>query len=260
MIDKSAFEWPQARQGAVSITYDDALSIHCEKVGPAWQAIGLRATFYTNILSLMRDPDAWRAMAKKGHELGNHSIFHPCRKDRPENMQWLADVYDLRSYTPQRWTDEMRAANFALSLIDGKSERSFGNTCCNNELGQGETRASLEPLIAELFVAGRGSLNQQVVDVASVNFNALGHFSGDRRDFDSLQGEIDAAIQTGGWIIYMIHGVGEGTHKLYIDVEEHQKLVDYLGAQQDSIWTAPVAQVAQYLQGYDPDYTTELGK
>lgn len=81
MIDKSVFEWPQARQGAVSITYDDALSIHCEEVGPARQAHGLRATFYTNILSLMRDPDAWREMASKGHELGNHSIFHPCRKD-----------------------------------------------------------------------------------------------------------------------------------------------------------------------------------
>ncbi len=58
----------------------------------------------------------------------------------------------------------------------------------------------------------------------------------------------------------MIHGIGEGTHNLYIDVEEYQKLVDYLGAQQDSIWTAPVAQVAQYLQGFDSDYTAELEK
>jgi sialate O-acetylesterase len=108
--------------------------------------------------------------------------------------------------------------------------------------------------------ARRGAVSITYDDALSINFNALGHFSGDRRDFDSLQGEIDAAMQTGGWIIYMIHGVGEGTHKLYIDVEEHQKLVDYLSAQQDSIWTAPVAQIAQYLQGYDPDYTTELGK
>lgn len=253
MIDKSVFAWPEARQGAVSITYDDALPVHYEEVGPAWEAHGLRATFYTNILSLMRHADAWREMAARGHELGNHSIFHPCRKDGPGGMQWLADAYDLRTYTPQRWTDEMRTANFALSLIDGQSERSFGNTCCNTELGQNETRESLEPLIAELFVAGRGPFNQQVVDVASANFNALGHFSGDGRDFELLQREIDGAMESGGWIIYMIHGVGEGTHGLYIDVEEHQKLVDYLGEQQDSIWSASVVQVAQYLQGYNPD-------
>ena len=42
----------------------------------------------------------------------------------------------------------------------------------------------------------------------------------------------------------MIHGVGEGTHDLYIYPEVHQSLVDYLGERQDSIWTAPVGTVA----------------
>ena len=45
----------------------------------------------------------------------------------------------------------------------------------------------------------------------------------------------------------MIHGVGEGTHGLYIDPEVHQSLVDYL-ERQDSIWTAPVGTVARYLR------------
>ena len=102
MIDNAMFAWPDNRQGAVSITYDDALPCHFEQVGPAWEAYGLRATFYTNILFLMRHPQAWRAMAARGHELGNHSIFHPCRKDPPGQAQWLADVYDLRRYTAQR--------------------------------------------------------------------------------------------------------------------------------------------------------------
>ena len=248
MIDNAMFAWPDNRQGAVSITYDDALPCHFEQVGPAWEAHGLRATFYTNILFLMRHPQAWRAMASRGHELGNHSIFHPCRKDPPGQAQWLADVYDLRSYTAQRWKDEMAAASFALQLLDGKSQRSFGNTCCNTELGQDDERQSLEPLIAELFAAGRGPLNDRPVDVAAVNFNALGHYSGDGKTFEQLRGEIDAAVAAGAWIIYMIHGVGQGTHGLYIDTDQHRQLVDYLGSRQDTVWTAPVVTVAQYLK------------
>ena len=46
----------------------------------------------------------------------------------------------------------------------------------------------------------------------------------------------------------MIHGVGEGTHGLYMDPVVHKTLVSYLGDRQDSIWTAPVATVATYLR------------
>ena len=253
MIDRSNFAWPEGKTGAVSLTYDDALPVHYEKVAPAWEAHGLRVTFYTNILSLMNHPAAWREVAARGHELGNHSIFHPCRKDDAERMGWLPDEYDLRTYTARRWTDEMRAASLALQLLDGKTERSFGNTCCHTELGQGESIESLDPLIAELFVAGRGAGSGQVVDIETANYNALGHFSGDGKEIAALRAEIDQAVSTGGWIIYMIHGVGQGTHSLYIEPEEHQRLVDHLGGQQDSIWVAPVVEIARYLRSCDPD-------
>ena len=58
----------------------------------------------------------------------------------------------------------MRTANAVLSSLDGREVRCFGNTCCNTELGEGETLHSLEPLIEELFVAGRGLHNNQVAD------------------------------------------------------------------------------------------------
>ena len=246
MTDKSGFFWPNGARGAVSISYDDALPCHYDVVAPLWESQDLRVTFYTHITSLMNNPEVWRDIAARGHELGNHSIFHPCLK-KP-GSSWLADEYDLRTYTPRRWSDEMSAANAILSSIDGKSERSFGNNCCNTDLGEGDSLHSLEPLIEELFVAGRGPWNNKAIDVATINFNALGHFGGDARNFEDVQHEIDTAVASGGWIIYMIHGVGEGTHSMYIDPEVHQSLLDYLRERQDSIWSAPVGTVARYVR------------
>ncbi|MEE3258545.1 MAG: polysaccharide deacetylase family protein [Candidatus Latescibacterota bacterium] len=251
MLDLATFKWPQGTKGAVSITYDDAVPCHHQLVAPAWEAVGLRVTFYTPIRSVfMPDAEIWRQVAAKGHELGNHSLFHPCRKRDSDDPTWLPDHYDLRHYTPERWSDEMRVADFTLSLIDGQTKRSFGNTCCNTEIGQGETLESIDPLIEKLFVAGRGPHRKQVVDLANINYNALGHFSGDGRSATELREEIERAVAGGGWIIYMIHGVGEGTHGLFIDESEHQQLVQYLGEQQDEIWVAPLKEVAHYLKGF----------
>ena len=40
------FRWPEGRRCAVSLTYDDALPVHYEHVGPRLEAHGLRGTFY----------------------------------------------------------------------------------------------------------------------------------------------------------------------------------------------------------------------
>ena len=65
---------------------------------------------------------------------------------------------------------------------------------------------------------------------------------------------ITDAVASGGWAIFMIHGVGQGTHGMFMDVDEHDKLVNYLAKRQDSIWTAPVVDVAKYLKSSDPDF------
>ena len=72
MIDKSTFSWPGDRHGAVSITYDDAVSAHHESVAPAWEKHGLNATFYTPINSLFTsEVEAWRTVAAAAHTVAH---------------------------------------------------------------------------------------------------------------------------------------------------------------------------------------------
>ncbi|HEU5101531.1 MAG TPA: polysaccharide deacetylase family protein [Roseiflexaceae bacterium] len=86
----TSFTWPNSIQCAVSLTYDDGLPIHYTLVGPALQRLGLLATFYPMVQSdLIWHADSWRGLAQAGHELGNHSLFHPCRQTDTGQYPWL---------------------------------------------------------------------------------------------------------------------------------------------------------------------------
>jgi hypothetical protein len=106
----------------------------------------------------------------------------------------------------------------------------------------------MAPVLQELFVAARGPLNGRVVDVRQpVDLHQLGHFSGDGLTFVAIKAEIEKAAEIGGWIVWMIHGVGSDTHRLYIETGEHKKLVQWLGMNKELVWTAPLVNVAQHV-------------
>ncbi len=243
------FVWPDGQRCAVSLTYDDALPVHFQTVAPMLSEQGLAATFYVVAKERFTEHiEPWKQVAQMGHELGNHSLFHPCRREPEENYSWLAECYDLRDYTPERWLDEMRVANCLLRLIDDRTERSFGNTCCNTVLGRPPAQEELSTLIRKLFVAGRGPNNDRAILPDNLNYGALGHFSGDAKSFEQLRATIMEAMEHGGWVVFMFHGVGASTHRLFIDPDEHNQLTHFLKRESESIWTAPLVEVASYLK------------
>src|SRR5205807_2373822 len=68
------------KQCAVVLTYDDAINADLDNVLPALDSLGLKGTFYLIgsspvVAARMQE---WRQAALHGHELGNHSLFHPC--------------------------------------------------------------------------------------------------------------------------------------------------------------------------------------
>jgi peptidoglycan-N-acetylglucosamine deacetylase len=238
--------WPNGAKAAVSLSYDDSLPVHHLHVAPLLERHALRATFYLSMWNLS-EPEAWKAVAAKGHELGNHSLFHPCRR-HPGNAAWLSADYDLGAYSPKRFRDELALANKMIDLLDGGKPRSYGNNCTNLTIGRGADEAPMDPILAELFVAGRGNITNTPVDPAKAVFTRLGHYNGDSKTFAQMRAEIEAAREKGGWIIYMFHGVGPGTHNLFVADEEHRQLLEWLAQERATLWTAPVAEVAQHLK------------
>ncbi len=244
--NSTPFAWPRSAQCAVSLTYDDALPVHRDEIAPQLAAKGLKGTFYLNAVpDFTAAPEKWRPVAELGHELGNHTLFHPCRREPPERFGWLAPHYDLCDYTVQRWQDEVRVFNSLLSLVDGRTERTYAAPCGHTTVGR-EHQVSLDVALLKHFPAGRGRGTGRSVDPVTANLAALDCFGGDGKTFAVLREAVEQAAAQGHWLIFICHGVGKGTHGSFIEPAEHTALADWLADQAGRIWTAPLLDVATW--------------
>src|SRR6195952_3041770 len=80
------FAWPHGARAAVSLAYDDAIDSQLDNAIPALDRAGLKGSFYIKLSSpsLARRMPEWRAAAARGHELGNHPLFHQCSAALPD--------------------------------------------------------------------------------------------------------------------------------------------------------------------------------
>jgi peptidoglycan-N-acetylglucosamine deacetylase len=241
----------------VSLTYDDALPIHYEYVGPRLKAHGLLGSFYLKIAGdPMQNPAAWRELAANGHELGNHTLFHPCRRYPSGRHPWLDKEFDLRDYTPLRLQLELRVANAFLHLLDGKNERTYANTCFDIFIGRRRNKTAIGDLIRDDFVAARGARTDRLAVVSSsLDLMNVGCCSADGRTFEDLRDQICTARDQGGWLIYVIHGVSAGTHTSFVESDIHEQLLDWLASQQQ-IWVRPFIDVANWVREWQQKATT----
>lgn len=141
-----AGDWPEGKRAAVVLTYDDALQSQLDNAIPALDAAGLKGTFFL-VGSGIRQKDMarWRAVAAEGHELGNHTLFHPCAKAKyPMPVQ-----YQVESYTVETMLTEIRIMNVMLTAIDGRPEHAFAVPCGDHFAGGTDY---LEPLRASGLV------------------------------------------------------------------------------------------------------------
>jgi peptidoglycan/xylan/chitin deacetylase (PgdA/CDA1 family) len=240
--------WPTGRRCAVSITFDDALPVHHELAGPALEARGMRGTFYLHIATApCSDPMPWRALAVRGHELGNHSLFHPCRR-KAAYRAWLDKAFDLRRYEPIRFQQEVRVANAFLKLIDGLGERTYAYTCYDTHLGRWPNKTAISDLIQSDFVAARGGRTDQPVIVSrGLDMMNLDCFQADGLSLAALTDAIHITRDRGDWLILVFHGIGSGTHDLFVEPSTLNRLLDQL-ATQNEIWVAPVVEIAKWVR------------
>lgn len=240
--------WPDGKTAAVVLTYDDSLATQIDVAIPALDAAGLKGTFFLSGSDLEAgDIARWRAAAAEGHELGNHTLFHPCsRATDAADTTFTADArYASEAYTPATLLDEIRVMNVFLTAIDGRTEHAFAPPCGEHLAGGADYLAALRA--SGLVRYGRGvdppgdgPIDPMPVDpmnVPSVWFeeNATGA---------DLIAAVERAAKSGGMVVLGFHGIG-GDY-LSVSAAAHAELIAYLKAHQGTIWVAPFSTVMDY--------------
>ncbi|MFO8001795.1 MAG: polysaccharide deacetylase family protein [Marinilabilia sp.] len=224
---------------AVVLTYDDGLNEHLDIVVPTLDSAGLKGSFYIpgNAGTLHNRLDEWRRIAEKGHELGNHTLFHPCA-GKSEGRDWITDDYDLDNYSLTRMLDEIKVASTLLKAIDGKEKRTFAYTCGDKEVED----SVFSHLMNDDILAARDVI-ARMEKPGQVDWERVGAFVVDGQSGAELIALAEKARKKGMLLVFLFHGVGGG-HSMNVSATAHKELAEYLANKKDEIWVAPLVKVA----------------
>lgn len=265
--------FPDGRAAAISLTYDDGLPQHLDCAMPDLEAGDLRGTFY---VATRRRGDLawgprvaeWKAAHRRGHEIGNHTQYHPCGGERP----WLPPNLRLEAYNLARIEAELVAANREIdeALGDdpvrdnavrdnavrdsavrdsgpgGRAPRSFAYTCCDDWVGPEQT--SFRPVVARLFPAARGGVSPvpqdpYELDLAFVQSWAILAST----SVEQIIAYIDRTVEDRRWGVLTFHGVGGG-HNMNVSRDTHRAIVEAVVARSDRLWCDTFLNVARHLR------------
>ncbi len=231
------------KKAAVILTYDDCLDVHLDNVVPALDSAGLKGTFYLTVSSqaFIKRRDEWKLAAIKGHELGNHTMYHPCEGGSP-GRSWVAPEYDLATYTIRRLEDEIKMTNVMLSAVDGKSERTFAYPCGDLKAG-GQLYVGA---ISDDFVGAR-TTEEKVMQWGHIDPYTVGSFNIAGQDGDYMINIVKKAMAEGGMVVFLFHGVGGG-HGLNVALPEHRKLIHFLQKNQENLWVPTFVEGIQFVK------------
>lgn len=239
---QTATTW-NGKSCAVVLTYDDGLNVDLTNVIPALDSVKLKGTFYISdyFYGLKDQIPRWRAAAKEGHELANHTVYHPCEGGRT-GRDFVKPDYDMRYYTVRRITDEMKTMNNILAAIDGKTQRTFAYPCGDTKI---HDTAYIDGMKSD-FVAARG-VKSEMLPINKIDLYNIGCYAINGQTGDQLIDLVKKAEASHTLLVFLFHGVG-GEHSLNVSLPAHSQLLHYLKQQQKNIWITPLLEVAMFIK------------
>lgn len=231
--------FPDGARVALSLTFDDARDSQLDVAAPLLDAHDVRATFYVLPEPVSRRRDEWRALVGRGHEIGNHTVTHPCSA----NFTFSRDNA-LEDCTLDDIAADIDRASDRIETLLAVRPSTFAYPCGQSFVGRGEGRTAYVPLVARRFLAARGYGSETANDPGRCDLAHLDAFAVDGLDADSLLGLVGSDQAGGRWVVMAGHDVGEGGHQTVL-AGALEALCRRIS--RGDVWVAPVAEIAEHV-------------
>jgi peptidoglycan/xylan/chitin deacetylase (PgdA/CDA1 family) len=234
--------WPHGKIAAVVLTYDDALHSQLDIAIPQLDAAGLKGTFFLDGDITPADMIRWRSVQRSGHELGNHSLFHPCpRAMLPERKNYFTENYDV-----ERMLGEIAAMNNVLFGIDGATKRTYSVPCSQMMVGGlNYTEALRRAGLVKYARTGGDQYKSVVTDFTGLDMFQVPSFGPvDKPGGSVLIAYAERVHNAKGLGVLQFHGTG-GDY-LEVTAQAHQQLLSWL-RQHPEVWVATFQDVMDYV-------------
>lgn len=238
---RPSFHWPEGYRAAVSLSFDDARTSQIDTGLDLFKRLGVKVTFFVQPGGVQERLQGWKQAVLDGHEIGNHTISHPCTGNYEFSIDNALENYDLK-----RMEEQIDGANDQIQALLGVRPKTFAYPCGQKFVGRGIDVESYVPLVAERFVVGRSFLSESPNDPAVVDLaQAMGTVFDDM-DFAQMKAVVDAAARQGRWVIFVGHEIGPRGDQS-TDAEALEALCKYLKDPENRIWFGTVEEIGSYV-------------
>ena len=236
----------------ICLTYDDGLETQLFTAIPQLDSAGFKATFFLNSIQgssqsevIGQTPEevlGWSKAARNGHELANHTLFHPC----PEKIGWDRSV-SIENYTIDKILKEISTQNTLLSFLDPKRKiRSFAFPCNNTLLeGKDYTKMIRDKGLVNFGRTG-GDSNSIITDFKHLNTMQVPSWHvWTGTGLDELIAFAEKVKKAGGMGIYQFHGVDGNIFR--ISGKTHKDFLTYLREHKDEFWVTTFSEAMEFV-------------
>ena len=238
----SDFRWPQGRRVAVSFSFDDARLSQIDVGTPLLDKYGVKATFYVSPRSVEKRLDGWKKAVASGHEIGNHSLTHPCTVNFGFSQQNA-----LENYTIPMMEKQLDDANTEIQRLLGVKPVTFAYPCGQKFIGRGAGVQSYVPLVAKRFLAGRGFRDEMSNVPAACDLAQVLGTDSDGLTFEQMRDLVVTASQQGRWIAFAGHEIGKPGRQVTLAAALEQ-FIQYAKDPANGVWLDTVQAVAKHIQ------------
>jgi peptidoglycan/xylan/chitin deacetylase (PgdA/CDA1 family) len=233
--------WPEGKRVAVSLSFDDGrasqVDIGLDVINPA----GVKVTFFVNPGALRRRLDGWKRAVASGHEIGSHSVSHPCTGNFPWSLHNA-----LENYTLEQMSQQLDDASAQIQELLGVHPVTFAYPCGQKFVGRGPEMKSYVPLIGQKFLVGRGYMDEYYNDPVFCDLAQASGIAFDNMDYIDMVKNISQAAQQGGWVIFAGHDIGQKAFQV-TDTIALAALCKYMQDPANGVWVDTVENIGKYV-------------